>query len=791
MTDWWQRLPTDLPLALCAAFTSTTVLASWGGLSVGNDPWLSQLLLGTVLVAVLGSALRGFGVPMLLVPVIQVTAVGAWISLSLSGSPIPWGSDWAALGRDVDAAITTAQRFLAPVPENVAPLDALLLPAGMGLALLVDLVAVTLRRVSLSGLVLLAAYTVPVSLLRVGGVPWWVFALSALGFLVMLHLQECERLLRWGRPGAPGTGAAQVTSQAFRTTMVTAAASSIALAVLLAALTPRLDLGWLGGGRGSGGGDIQVTNPLVDLKRDLTRGTDRRLLRVSTDDPDPSYVRMTALTRFTGDQWSPGDRSIPRDQDGVGSLPPLPGVDPDLPRTEYEWSFEATDALQATWLPLPENVREVDAPGPWRYDDTTRDFTSTAGEGQTTSGTSWTAVGATLVYDPDRMARSGSSLGDVSTDYIDLPDDFPPAVRELARDVTAAGSSKFEKAILLQEWFRTDGGFEYTLEVAPGSGSDDLVAFLRDDERGRRGYCEQFAASMAAMGRALNIPSRVAIGFLKPEQVGDQWEFSSHDLHAWPELYIAGSGWVRFEPTPPARASAVPAYTNFTSEVPEDVGSAAASPGIDPSADVPNDAAGAPGQELDPGQGATDESAGTGDVWLGRLLAVAGLVGLMVALALLPWLVRGRRKRRRAADPHAEAAWAELRDEAVDLGLPWPEGTTPRATAILMADHFGDGSGDQERPRHAAALAPDAVQALQRISLVVERDRYARPGSGRHRVAWADVRTCGEAWKHGAPGRVRRRAAWWPRSVFRRDRSGASAENGPVAERSGTVDRVG
>ena len=67
---------------------------------------------------------------------------------------------------------------------------------------------------------------------------------------------------------------------------------------------------------------------------------------------------------------------------------------------------------------------------------------------------------------------------------------------------------------------------------------------------------------MAIMARVLGIPSRVAVGFLEPTKATNgAWEFSAHDLHAWPELYFPGSGWVRFEPTPSDRAGNVPDYT--------------------------------------------------------------------------------------------------------------------------------------------------------------------------------------------------------------------------------------
>ena len=85
------------------------------------------------------------------------------------------------------------------------------------------------------------------------------------------------------------------------------------------------------------------------------------------------------------------------------------------------------------------------------------------------------------------------------------------------------------------------------------------MQFLTPGKDGRVGYCEQFAAAFAVMARTLDMPSRVAIGFLAPKQVGhDEWVYSAHDMHAWPEVYFRGSGWVRFEPTPAGRTGTPP-----------------------------------------------------------------------------------------------------------------------------------------------------------------------------------------------------------------------------------------
>ena len=59
------------------------------------------------------------------------------------------------------------------------------------------------------------------------------------------------------------------------------------------------------------------------------------------------------------------------------------------------------------------------------------------------------------------------------------------------------------------------------------------------------------------MARSLDIPARVAVGFTPGEhEAGDTYRVTSHDAHAWPEIYLAGMGWTHlFDPTPGNQAT--------------------------------------------------------------------------------------------------------------------------------------------------------------------------------------------------------------------------------------------
>nr|WP_180933662.1 DUF3488 domain-containing protein [Nocardioides ungokensis] len=173
----------------------------------------------------------------------------------------------------------TANRFAAPVPDGVPGVHPLLIPGGLVCLLVVDALVCTARRVPLAGLPLLTIYSIPVSLVG-GGVSWWIFVLTAAGFLTLLFLQESEQVARWGRPlgqdpaDADSSGL-RVGSAATHTSAGTIGSVATALALCVPLLVPTLDLHLLNGGHGSGGnGDISIRNPITDLRRDLTRPAD-------------------------------------------------------------------------------------------------------------------------------------------------------------------------------------------------------------------------------------------------------------------------------------------------------------------------------------------------------------------------------------------------------------------------------------------------------------------------------------------------------------------------------------
>ena len=141
-----------------------------------------------------------------------------------------------------------------------------------------------------------------------------------------------------------------------------------------------------------------------------------------------------------------------------------------------------------------------------------------------------------------------------------MPRDIDPRVLAQAREVTTGQPTEYDQALALQTWLRDPTEFTYNqtvdASVGDGNGSQAILAFLQT----RQGYCVHFASTMAVMARQLGIPARVAVGFALGHTVQGKQVVGLHELHAWPELYFQGSGWVPFEPTPGGPASQPPSW---------------------------------------------------------------------------------------------------------------------------------------------------------------------------------------------------------------------------------------
>jgi len=107
-----------------------------------------------------------------------------------------------------------------------------------------------------------------------------------------------------------------------------------------------------------------------------------------------------------------------------------------------------------------------------------------------------------------------------------------------------ADNAKLVKRAL--DMFR-DNGFRYTLQP-PLLADNPVDRFLFET---RAGFCEHYASAFVVLMRALDIPARVVTGYQGGElnPTDGYWIVRQADAHAWSEVWLAGRGWVRIDPT--------------------------------------------------------------------------------------------------------------------------------------------------------------------------------------------------------------------------------------------------
>jgi hypothetical protein len=134
----------------------------------------------------------------------------------------------------------------------------------------------------------------------------------------------------------------------------------------------------------------------------------------------------------------------------------------------------------------------------------------------------------------------------ITTQYLNLPQDFPDRVKDLALDLTKSQPTAYDKAIAIETYLRS---YPYTLEVPLPPEEQDVSDYFLFDLK--KGYCDYYATSMVVLARAAGLPARLVIGYASGLYDSEQNRYivTEADAHSWVEIFFPEFGWIEFEPT--------------------------------------------------------------------------------------------------------------------------------------------------------------------------------------------------------------------------------------------------
>ena len=745
-----RTLRPEIPTARQSLAIGLAVVVSLGGLNqllTGGLWWLTAGAIA-VLVVVATAAVR-YGTRRRLLPtgagavalLVVLTLFFAADTALLGLIPTP-----ASIARFGDLLVSGGRSIQDQgVPATAVPGIMFILGLASGLvALAIDAVTVVARAPALSGIPLLAIVAAPGFVDPEYTDPFY-FVLAGAAWLFILFVSSQRT-----QPG------------------VAVAIGSVAV---LAGLVVPLALPTVEPVENASPGEGYATglNPFIDLGDDLRRPDPVVAMTYTTTSDDRPYLRMATLGDFTDAAWEPtigtGDDDNPPTE-----IDKAPGRADDVAVVESSATISMGN-VRGRWLPVPYAATSVTGlVGTWMWDPETLNLRS---ERSSVRGQDYVVTSEAADPTSDQLRAAAPAVPDELERYLEVPDTLPPIVAEQALAVTAGATTNYDRAIALQSYFR-GGEFAYS-EDAPvennydGTGPEVIGEFLEQ----KSGYCVHFSSAMAAMARTLGIPARIAVGFTagtdaENATTGEEiFTVTTNELHAWPELYFANAGWVRFEPT--VGRTNVPEYNDAVVDDP-------ATPNIDESTatPVPTDGPQDVAPERDDSAGAAGGEVQAGPNWNTIVLGLAALA--LLGVLAIPALARiAKRRARVLALRHGSAlgAWEEVQDTALDLGWHLTDAETPREfVARLTADRDAKEFGATGPIGGSPVSDPVAVAALERLRSAIERQAFARTGgefgSAEVAVTPADLRAVLLELRAGVDRRVRIRAALAPASVLLR-----------------------
>lgn len=561
-----------------------------------------------------------------------------------------------------------------------------------------------------------------------------VLEISAALLFVLLHrILTLERSEGWVDDGRTRAGWAVLRAG------VAVGVMAVVVGALIAPTLPGADkeplVDWRRGDEENG--TRTLDNPLVDLRNRIVDTSDTKLFTVEST--VRSYWRIAGLDQFDGATW---ELSAQVDEDADGRLSTAQDIQDGGPPATQRVTLQQ---LRTEWLPAAfraTDFRLVSGPEV-EFDKETSTFIA---KDQAGANTTYEVTSTITNASPDQLRRATVTVPGSVGAQLELPDDFSSLATQIAADVTEGAATPYDRAIALQEFFQSTGGFTYSIDAQAPRTPSAIDDFLN----ARVGYCEQFAGAFAAMARSLDIPARVAVGYTwgEPDPSDpDRYQVLGRNAHAWPEVYLGQYGWVGFEPTPGRGNPTAVSYTDVPPA--QDDPTAAESTTTTTAAETSASTSTTFANELEsaaPGSTPTSSpERGTRSSLLGVALVLVGAAGLY--LLAVPGSLALRRHRRRAragasASAHVGVAWSEAVDWLAGAGM----------TARPDETHT-------ELARRAHEAVPPAGPPMQELARLADAAAYgpeASPHDGDAAEALAAEVHVAVDGAIGRSGRVRR-----------------------------------
>jgi transglutaminase-like putative cysteine protease len=684
-------------LTLATAFALTRVFA--------GRSWLFVMVVAAVAPPLfLGWAQRRHWHALVRLAVIVVG--GVWLS-ALVADPktsvlgVPTRATLSSLGHALDQAPHTLRSAVIPV----APVGSALVLSFIGVFVAAALTAWIATSLDAP----IGAFAPSIALFIVVGamgggawvLPTALYALAALGYLLALAQHDLVARRTWFHAARP-RGSRIAAGGAVVGAVAIVVALAVGPSVPGAGGSPLLD--YKGGFGSSDNSILSAPPPILHIQDKLTLGKPREVFTVRSD--RAAYWRVIALDWFTNDNaWG-----VNKATEHSASVLTRPDDLPTSIALHQQFSIKEIDPH---WLPAAYRPVEINLNAARVVPDS---LTLLVDSSQPIGNVVYDVDSYIPVPSQELLAAAPSDPDSMRED-LELPSDFPQSVINLAQQVTEGQDGPYGKALALTQFFRKTGDFTYTTDTNLDDSTNAIVQFLHE----RKGFCEQFAATFAAMARSIGVPARVAVGY-QPGTLGTDGLFhvTNRNAHAWPEVWITGAGWIPFEPTPAFSEPTLGLGTGGPKPPPTPKTTTSTTTGLTPTsgATFPTVQPTLPGGSvnvLPPVKKAGHRSALGTAVVVGLVALVAAAFIALVLLGIAAfslWRRSYRRRNDRDLRQRVLGAWAEALEVLRAAGVPMRPSATALEFALRHAPAHGAGDAgpalmELARLQSAAMFAPD------------------------------------------------------------------------------------